>query len=462
MRPELVALFARHGLPGFLVPDYLTLVGLSSLLCAIYVLRRTPPAVRHVHARALALAYVVAIPGGYAFEAVRMLPSAIATRDVEPMLRAGRAAYGGLFASVSAALLYLRRHREPVAPFLENIAVPAGVIFCAVRVGCFLAGCDYGVVTSSPLGVRFPAESLAALDHASRGFVPAGAPSLPVHPTELYEAAIALAAAVVASRMKHRFATWLGTYATGRFFVETLRGDVERGVYGGLSSAQWVSLVIVAGLWFAFRARRVAVAAAAVVCLALLAPDASANQDHGPTPAPTYPYPYYAPPPPYIPPPKAAPEPRPERLVDLRVVVAPSLVMARRDVPSGAAFEAQGLYRVPTSANTRFGVGGELRAVGNAVAAHYALGVPFQFVIQAGRRFDLHFTFALAHTWIKFRSPFFASTSAWGTRWEFGFNILLGNTAFLGFSPICFNVLSAEDIGVVTTYEPRMWFGLSF
>jgi hypothetical protein len=238
-------------------------------------------------------------------------------------------------------------------------------------------------------------------------------------------------------------------------------------VYGGLSTAQCVSLAILAALVVIYRARHVAVAAAVITLFA--APNVSANQDHGPTPPPTYtppppvyPYPYYTPPPPYVPPPKAAPEPRPERFLDTRIVLAPSVVMARRDVPSGGAFEAQALYRVQTGANTRFGVGGEFRAVGNTVAAHYALGVPFQFVLEAGRRFDLHFTFALAHTWIKFASPFFASTSAWGTRWEMGFNILLGQSAFLGFSPLCINVVSAEDIGVITTYEPRIWFGLSF
>src|SRR6185369_12701012 len=103
--------------------------------------------------------------------------------------------------------------------------------------GCFLAGCDYGQPTSSVLGVRFPRGSLAALDHARRGFVPAGAPSLPVHPTQLYEAAIGLVAAALATlslrttsrRDGRAFATFLALYALGRFLLEWMRGDEERG-----------------------------------------------------------------------------------------------------------------------------------------------------------------------------------------------------------------------------------------
>jgi len=462
MRPELVAFFARHGIPSWLAPDYMVIVGLSSLACAVYVLRlaREDGVAVHQQARALALAYVVAIPGGYLLEALRAVPSAIAQGDLEPIANAGRAAYGGLLAAVGTATLYLRRHRQPIGPFLDRIAVPAGVIFGAVRTGCFLAGCDYGVVTSSRLGVRFPAQSLAAIDHAARGLVPAGAASLPVHATELYEAVVALVAALFVSRVPRgdgrRFATWLAIYATGRFFVEHLRGDAERGLYSGLSTAQWVSLAVVTGLVVVYARRRAAIAAAVL----FFGSDASANQDNRPGSTPDG-YPHYTPPPPIIPATKPS-TPRPEKTLDTRLVIAPSLVLARKDVSSGAAFEAQALCRIPTSAKTRFGIGGELRAFSSVLAAHYTAAVPFQFVIEASRRIDIPFTFALTHTWIDFKSPFFTGATAWGTRWEVGFQILLGNYAMLGFSPFSFNVISGEDIGVITSYEPRIWFGMSF
>ena len=69
-----------------------------------------------------------------------------------------------------------------------------GISFALVRVGCFLEGCDYGRPTALPWGVRFPSGSLAAQAHAAAGWVPDGAPSLPVHPTELYESMLGLLA----------------------------------------------------------------------------------------------------------------------------------------------------------------------------------------------------------------------------------------------------------------------------
>ena len=455
MRPALVLWLTQHGLPGFLAPDYMMLVGLSSLVAAFIALRHAEREGASValHARAFALAYVVAIPGGDLFEAIRVAPAAIAARDVSIVLHAGRAAYGGLIASIGVAVLYLRRHREPIAPFLERIAIPAGIIFASVRTGCFLAGCDYGAVTASRLGVRFPAGSLAAMDHAERGLIPYGAPSLPVHATELYEAGIALVAAIVASRVRARaFPTWLAIYATGRFFIEFLRGDVERGAYGGLSTAQWVSLAMITGLVLVHARATHRLALVAALAVFALPSGASAQQrmDAPPT---------WVPPAPTLPPPRP---PRPDYVIDTRIVASTAITIARSDVPSGGALEVQGLYRFQTGANAHIGLGLEYRYYGNVVASHHGVGVPVQFALELGRVFEMNFTFALLHTWINFRSPFFAGTNAWASRLEYGLQFRLGNHAFLGLSPLSFHVVSAESIGVINSWEPRMWFGMSF
>jgi prolipoprotein diacylglyceryltransferase len=131
-----------------------------------------------------------------------------------------------------------------------------------VRTGCFLAGCDYGLPTAHAWGVRFPPGSLAALDHARRGFIPPGAPSLPVHPTQLYEAVLGLLAAALSSlalargrRDGRAFSIFLVVYAVGRFAIEFWRGDQERGRAFGLSTAQWVSVAIgvVLMVWVLYR-----------------------------------------------------------------------------------------------------------------------------------------------------------------------------------------------------------------
>ncbi|HVZ86519.1 MAG TPA: prolipoprotein diacylglyceryl transferase family protein [Polyangia bacterium] len=265
MRPLLLAWLARHGLPSWLAPDYFELASLATLLGSALALRlaaRDGASRRHT-AYAIACAYVGALAGGYLFEAARAVPAAVAAASWRPIAHPGRAAYGGLLFSAAAAAIYLHAARQPLAPFFDRVAVGVGLTFALVRTGCFLAGCDYGLPTAHAWGVRFPPGSLAALDHARRGFVPRGSPSLPVHPTELYEAALGLVAAALAAipiarghRDGRAFALVIATYAAGRFAIELVRGDQDRGRALGLSTAQWVSIAVLSAMLAAWLRRR--------------------------------------------------------------------------------------------------------------------------------------------------------------------------------------------------------------
>jgi phosphatidylglycerol---prolipoprotein diacylglyceryl transferase len=253
MKRTLLAWLVRHDLPTWLLPEYFQLAAVAAILGSSIALRLAAhdrASTSHT-ARAIACAYAGALLGGYLFEAARGLPAALASGSWHAVLHPGRAAYGGLLAGLGSAALYLRLCHQPLAPFLDRVAIGTGIAFALVRTGCFIAGCDYGLPSSVPWAVRFPPGSLAAIDHARRGFVPAGASSLPVHPTELYEALLGLvgaAAAMVPLARGRRdgaaFATFLAVYAAGRFAIELLRGDQERGHVLALSTAQWVSVGI--------------------------------------------------------------------------------------------------------------------------------------------------------------------------------------------------------------------------
>ncbi|WP_437691150.1 prolipoprotein diacylglyceryl transferase [Sorangium sp. So ce176] len=333
----------RHGLPPWLAPTYAVMVAVAGLLgaAAFFWLVRRDRGDEAAEGRALLAGYVAALLGGHVFEALRAAPEALARGSWGPMLHAGRAAYGGLIAGVAVAVLVLLRHGAAVRPFLDRLVPGLGITYACVRTGCFLAGCDYGHVTAGALGVRFPAGSPAADDHAAAGWVPLGAPSLPVHATQLYEAALGALASGIAAlwlvrghRDGRAFGTWLALYAAGRFTIELLRGDAGRGVYGGLSTAQVVSLALLLGLAAAAlrarRARRAPATAAALLSLASLglaagdaaaqpapraaptaAPPAGASAAPAATPPPA-PYPYPPPPAgypapyPYPPPPAGA------------------------------------------------------------------------------------------------------------------------------------------------------------
>lgn len=244
----------RQGLPSWLVPGYWSLALLAAFVGAFLVLRQAEHdgADRREQGYALIAVYLGALAGGYVLEWLRAVPSALASASWSPIVESGRAAYGGLLGGWLLSALVLRSRRQPVAPFCDRSVTLLGVSFALVRLGCFLAGCDYGRVTSGPLGLRFPTDSPAAQAHAALGWVPAHSPSLPVHPTQLYEVGLAILATLLALRPLRQgrrdgaaFRTWLVSYAVGRFLLESLRGDLARGLYLGLSSAQGLSLGLV-------------------------------------------------------------------------------------------------------------------------------------------------------------------------------------------------------------------------
>ncbi|MCD7863514.1 MAG: prolipoprotein diacylglyceryl transferase [Lachnospiraceae bacterium] len=104
------------------------------------------------------------------------------------------------------------------------------------RIGCFMAGCCYGVEV--PWGVVFPEGSLA----------PAW---VPLFPSQLAESAGHLLLFFLFLSVKDKLRKkqdllflYLGRYAVMRFILEYFRGDAERGYWNGLSTSQWISLLL--------------------------------------------------------------------------------------------------------------------------------------------------------------------------------------------------------------------------
>jgi phosphatidylglycerol:prolipoprotein diacylglycerol transferase len=148
--------------------------------------------------------------------------------------------YGGLIPAAAVALLYLRRHRLPIWKLADLISplIALGLFFG--RIGCFLAGCCYGEETSLPWGVVFKnPESLARLN-------------VPLHPTQLYDAANGLAIFLFLNWMERRktfdgqiFWLFLFLYSITRFLIEMVRGDPRGFLFGGLlSTSQAVGIVL--------------------------------------------------------------------------------------------------------------------------------------------------------------------------------------------------------------------------
>ncbi|HWP65003.1 MAG TPA: prolipoprotein diacylglyceryl transferase family protein [Candidatus Limnocylindria bacterium] len=152
----------------------------------------------------------------------------------------GLASVGGVAAGLAAARPLARLAGVPVAR-LADALVPAALLALGLgRVGCFLAGCCYGLPTALPWGVVFP-----------------GTDGLPRHPLQLYSAAldvlIVLAVRPRGPSPGAAAARALAAFAAGRFALETLRDpattDQLPGVGLTVPQACCVALLLGARRW---------------------------------------------------------------------------------------------------------------------------------------------------------------------------------------------------------------------
>ncbi|MGD8330544.1 MAG: prolipoprotein diacylglyceryl transferase, partial [Acidobacteriota bacterium] len=159
------------------------------------------------------------------------------------LLQAGGVFYGGFIAAVIASLWYVRRHQLNLWR-VADVAAPAVAIGHSIgRLGCFAAGCCYGIATNLPWGVTFT-------DTYSGTLV--GVPlNIPLHPTQLYAAATNLLLGLFLMWYFPRrkfdgqvFWTYVLAYAILRFLNEFLRGDPRGFLFGGaLSTSQFIAII---------------------------------------------------------------------------------------------------------------------------------------------------------------------------------------------------------------------------
>ena len=151
--------------------------------------------------------------------------------------RGGLSWYGGLIGGVGLGLAYIVFKRWPVVPILAAATPALAFGHLIGRIGCFLVGDDYGTPSTLPWALPFP-----------DGLPPT---TVPVHPTQLYEAiglGLLGGALIQWRRRGVPGATVLGRYLVSagalRFSVEFLR--VNERVAFGLSVAHLVSLGAIA------------------------------------------------------------------------------------------------------------------------------------------------------------------------------------------------------------------------
>lgn len=165
----------------------------------------------------------------------------------------GRSVIGGILFAIPGLFLakYLLKFRFDLMDAFAWVA-PVGML--VQRLGCFLAGCCYGLPTSAPWGTQYGISSHAFNRHVHDAIIPAtNNLSIAVHPVPLYEMAGCAVIVFLLLRIRKHFAASgnlliasICFYGVVRFITEFYRAT-SFGVHKpvGLTIVQLVILVLV-------------------------------------------------------------------------------------------------------------------------------------------------------------------------------------------------------------------------
>ncbi len=172
-------------------------------------------------------------------------------------LQAGGVFQGGLVLALIVAFFYMRRNKLPGLVTADAFAPAIALGHSVGRLGCFAAGCCWGLECHRPWAVTFTNPVTQRLF---------GTPlDVPLHPTQLYESgAEAMIFGILYSRFRraHRAGTIIGLYlvlySCARFIIEFYRAPDQPNPFGGpLTDAQWICLAtLLLGFWLLWRKAR--------------------------------------------------------------------------------------------------------------------------------------------------------------------------------------------------------------
>ena len=142
--------------------------------------------------------------------------------------------YGGMLGVLLACVIFARITHRRIREVMDYFAPSIPLFHLFGRIGCFFAGCCYGV--------EWP-----------RGVTNVDFPGVKLFPTQLIESGcnlIIFISIMIMQRIRktdrYSMEIYLVSYAVCRFVVEFFRGDNNRGVWAnGLSTSQNIALIIV-------------------------------------------------------------------------------------------------------------------------------------------------------------------------------------------------------------------------
>ena len=150
---------------------------------------------------------------------------------------------GGVITFLVVYVIFRKKYKSKLLDVVSFLPCCITLAHGFGRIGCFCAGCCYGLPTDSIFGVVFP-----NMEYLGK-----------VHPTQLYEAVFlfllcaVMFVLVMKWNFKHGLSVYLIAYGVFRFFIEYVRDDNRGGFIPGLSPSQfWSICMVVIGVGLIF------------------------------------------------------------------------------------------------------------------------------------------------------------------------------------------------------------------
>lgn len=169
-------------------------------------------------------------------------------------IQSGGTFYGGVIGAVLTILICSYIYSMPLLALCDAFAAALPIGHAVGRLGCFAGGCCFGKPTTLPWGVTFTSPIAARIS---------GTPlNIPLHPTELYEAAAEfvnfLILVWIGKRQRFKgqiLGTYFLLYGFERGTIEFFRGDPGRTMmfHNSFSLMQLVSIALIltgSFLWY--------------------------------------------------------------------------------------------------------------------------------------------------------------------------------------------------------------------
>lgn len=153
------------------------------------------------------------------------------------LMQGGFVFYGGLFGGIIGVILVHLIHKIDVKLYFKNLIFCIPLVHGFGRIGCYFAGCCYGIPYSGLFHVRYHDIEYSLCD-------------IDLFPVQLVEAIGLFILAIVFYKLTNKKAEmknvylYFISYSILRFIVEIFRFDSQRGSFGIFSTSQWISLFI--------------------------------------------------------------------------------------------------------------------------------------------------------------------------------------------------------------------------